>query len=185
MMNPFTPFQIETERLELRFLDEADLPGLYSFHSHPQVMRYWNYPPWTNMEQARQLLKDTLESYQEGSGLRLGIERKSDQTLLGTCSLFQFHEPSRRAEIGYLLGRDHWGQGYMHECLQALLGYAFNTLGLNRLEADIDPRNLASARVLERLGFKLEGRLRERWIVGEEISDTWLYGLLCREWLEI
>jgi len=72
----------------------------------------------------------------------------------------------------------------MHEALQALLRYAFQTLDLNRLEADIDPRNVASARTLERLGFQKEGHLRERWIVNGEISDTRLYGLLRREWQE-
>ena len=63
--------------------------------------------------------------------------------------------------------------------------YAFQTLDLNRLEADIDPRNKASARTLERLGFQKEGHLRERWIVNDEISDTDLYGLLRREWQEL
>ena len=72
----------------------------------------------------------------------------------------------------------------MHQALQALLRYAFQTLDLNRLEADIDPRNVASSRTLERLGFQKEGHLRERWIVNDEISDTWLYGLLRREWQE-
>lgn len=183
-MKPFELFHLASERLWLRFLNEADLPALYEIHSHPEVMRYWNFPPWTKIEQAQQMLNDTLEAYQDGSGLRLGIERKADQTLIGACSLFQFHETSRRAEIGYLLGRPHWGFGYMHEALQALLDYAFNRMNLNRLEADIDPRNLASAKTLERLGFKREGHLRERWIVGDEITDTWLYGLLRREWLK-
>jgi RimJ/RimL family protein N-acetyltransferase len=72
----------------------------------------------------------------------------------------------------------------MHEALQALLGYAFQTLEFNRLEADIDPRNVASAKTLERLGFQKEGHLRERWIVNDEISDTDLYGLLRRDWQE-
>ena len=72
----------------------------------------------------------------------------------------------------------------MHEALSALVDYAFKTLGLNRLEADIDPRNHASARTLERLGFQKEGHLRERWIVSGEISDTWWYGLLRRDWRE-
>jgi ribosomal-protein-alanine N-acetyltransferase len=65
-----------------------------------------------------------------------------------------------------------------------MLEHAFQRLDLNRLEADIDPRNAASARTLERLGFQKEGHLRERWIVNGEISDTGLYGLLRREWLE-
>ena len=130
------------------------------------------------------MLQDTQEGYRTGSALQLGIERRADSALVGTCSLFHFHVASRRAEIGYVLGRPYWGSGYMHEALQALLGYAFQALDLNRLEADIDPRNRASARTLERLGFQKEGHLRERWIVNGEVSDTWMYGLLRREWQE-
>ena len=119
----------------------------------PKVMRYWSYPPWTAPSQARQWLLSVQEGYHSGTALQLGIERQADLALVGTCTLFQFHAASRRAEIGYALGRPYWGSGYMHEALQALLGYAFQTLDLNRLEADIDPRNLASAKTLERLGF--------------------------------
>ncbi len=70
----------------------------------------------------------------------------------------------------------------MNEALRTLVDHAFGTLNLNRLEADIDPRNHASAKTLERLGFQQEGHLRERWIVGDEISHTAFYGLLRREW---
>lgn len=93
-----------------------------------------------------------------------------------------FHEASRRAEIGYVLAREVWGRGLMHEALSALVALAFQTLNLNRLEADIDPRNTASTNSLARLGFVQEGFLRERWIVGSEVSDTALFGLLRSEW---
>jgi RimJ/RimL family protein N-acetyltransferase len=73
--------------------------------------------------------------------------------------------------------------GYMHEALQTLLAYAFERLHLNRLEADIDPRNTSSARSLGRLGFVQEGHLRQRWIVDGEVSDTGFYGLLRDDWL--
>jgi RimJ/RimL family protein N-acetyltransferase len=97
-------------------------------------------------------------------------------------TLCHFHAASRRAEIGYVLGRPYWGLGHIHEALQALLRYAFQILDLNRLKADIDPRNRASAKTLDRLGFQREGHLQARWIVNGEISNTWLYGLLQREW---
>jgi RimJ/RimL family protein N-acetyltransferase len=183
-MIPIEPVVIPTKSLLLRFLSEADLPALYAIFSDPEVMRYWSYPPWTDRSQAQQWLINIQEGYRTGSALQLGIERRADHALVGACTLFQFHVASRRAEIGYALGRPYWGAGYMQEALQALLQYAFQTLDLNRLEADIDPRNQASARTLERLGFQKEGHLRERWIVNEEISDTWLYGLLRREWQE-
>ncbi|MEQ1832836.1 MAG: GNAT family protein, partial [Candidatus Eisenbacteria bacterium] len=80
--------------------------------------------------------------------------------------------------------RRHWGQGSLHEALTAVVGDAFGPLGLRRLEADIDPRNMASVRALERLGFAREGLLRERWVVADEISDSVLMGLLAREWRE-
>ncbi len=183
-MPPFDPVVITTERLSLRFLNEADIPALYDMFSDAEVMRYWSRPPWTDLSEAWVMLADTQEGYRTRSALQLGIERRADRVLVGTCSLFYFHLASRRAEIGYALGRPYWGAGYMHEALRALVGYAFREMGLNRLEADIDPRNLASARTLERLGFQKEGHLRERWIVSGEVSDTALYGLLRREWPE-
>ena len=183
-MNFLEPINISTETLTLRFLTEADLPEVYDIFSHPEVMRYWSYPPWTHKVQAEQWLMNVQEGYRTRNDIQLGIERQIDHILLGTCTLFQFHRTSRRAEIGYALGRPYWGSGYMHQALQALLQYAFETLNLNRLEADIDPRNQASARTLERLGFQNEGHLRERWIVNDEVSDTDLYGLLRREWQE-
>jgi ribosomal-protein-alanine N-acetyltransferase len=181
-MTPPEPIFPESKNLSLRLLSEADLPAAYDIFSHPEVMRYWSYPAWTDMSQAQQWLINVQEGYRSGNSFQLGIERHSDRVLVGTCTIFHFHTASRRAEIGYALGRPYWGSGYMHEALQTLLRYAFQTLDLNRLEADIDPRNLASAKTLERLGFQKEGHLRERWIVGDEISDTALYGLLRREW---
>jgi ribosomal-protein-alanine N-acetyltransferase len=182
-MATFEPITIPTERLTLRFMTEADIPAIYQIYSHPEVMRYWSTPAWTDIAQARQLLMDSQEGYLSGSALQLGIERNADHALIGMCNLFHFHIPSRRAELGYVLNRSYWGSGYMHEALLAFVKFAFQTLDLNRLEADIDPRNLASARTLERLCFSKEGILRERWIVNGEVSDTWLYGLLRREWL--
>jgi RimJ/RimL family protein N-acetyltransferase len=72
----------------------------------------------------------------------------------------------------------------MFEATSTLLRFAFEQLSLHRVEADVDPRNEASIRLLEKLGFQREGYLRERWLVGEEINDTVFYGLLRREWRE-
>ena len=173
---------IEMERVVLRQLMAADAPALYAIFSHPEVMRYWASPPWTSITQAEERLARAQNGYRSEEGFQWGIERREDGDLMGTCSLFSFNRPSRRCEIGYALGRPYWGQGYMGEALRALVAYAFTTLDLNRLEADIDPRNTSSAKTLERLGFQKEGFLPERWIVGDEVSDTWLYGLLRRNW---
>jgi len=175
---------LTTPRLLLRPLAEADAPAVFAIFSHPEVMRYWSSPPFTDMAQAERLVRDSQEGHATSGYRQFGIVRQSDAALLGTCTLFAFHTASRRAEMGYALGRPFWGAGYMHEALTALVDYAFTALDLHRLEADIDPRNTASARTLERLGFRYEGLGRERWIVEGEISDTAWYGLLAREWHE-
>jgi len=174
---------LDAERVRLRPLVSTDAPALFGFFSDREVTRYWSRPPMTHLAQARRLVRDIRAGYRTGASLQLGIERKRDRLLVGTCTLFHFYPASRRAEIGYALGSAHWRQGLMHEALQRLAAYAFDELDLHRLEADIDPRNQASERTLARLGFVREGFLRERWIVAGVVSDSALFGLLRSEWI--
>ena len=180
-MHAFQNLPVHTDRLVLRPLRETDVEALFSIFSDERVMRYWSTPPWTSPQPAQDMIAADLAQTTRDH-LRLGIELAESGLFLGTCSLFSINYTCRRAEVGYGLGSFAWGQGYMHEALRALLDFGFGELDLNRIEADIDPRNNASARTLERLGFTREGYLRERWIVGDEVSDTALYGLLRREW---
>jgi RimJ/RimL family protein N-acetyltransferase len=181
-MRSFSDTHLATARLDLRPLCMDDAAALLRMHSDPEFMRYWSCGPWTSLALATAVIERDLRELAAGEQLRLGIFLREQGTLIGTCALFHLMEQCRRAEVGYGIAREHWRQGYMFEAVGALLGFAFEDLGLNRLEADIDPRNTASARSLEKLGFQREGTLRERWIVGEEVSDTALYGLLAREW---
>jgi RimJ/RimL family protein N-acetyltransferase len=180
-MHAFQNLPLRTDRLVLRPLRETDTDALFAIFSDAKVMRYWTTPPWTSRQPAQDMIAADL-AQATTDHLRLGIELAENELFLGTCSLFSINLTCRRAEVGYGLGSFAWGKGYMHEALQALLDFGFGELDLNRIEADIDPRNGASARTLERLGFTKEGYLRERWIVGDEVSDTALYGLLRREW---
>ncbi|HEY8025121.1 MAG TPA: GNAT family protein [Burkholderiaceae bacterium] len=182
MTNTFSAISLSTERLTLRPLWEADAQSVYAIRSDPQVMRYHSSAPWTSINPAIALIARDTAAMASGEYLRLGLTIVGNTTLIGSCCLFDLDRENRRGEIGYELHRSYWGRGYMHEALQALLDFAFSTMLLNRIEADIHPDNLASARTLERLGFQREGFLRERWIVDGEISDTVLYGLLQREW---
>jgi RimJ/RimL family protein N-acetyltransferase len=181
-MTSYVDLQIATPRLLLRPLAAPDAPVLFRIFSDPRVMRYWSTPPWTSPAQAEALIERALRELAAGEHIRLGVVRTADQRLLGTCSLFNFAPQSRRAEVGYGLAPEAWGQGYTQEAVGALLHYGFATLDLHRVEADIDPRNEASARSLGRLGFVKEGHLRERWIVDGEVSDSALYGLLRSDW---
>jgi len=183
-MRDFSDLRLETPRLRLRPLQSADAEALFAIFSDPRVMRYWSTPPWTDLQSAHDLIEQDLKGLAAGEHLRLGIETKAEGRLIGHSSLFAFSEQCKRAEVGYGLAFSAWGHGYMSEAVRALLDYSFTELGLNRVEADIDPRNTASAKLLERLGFTQEGYLRERWIVADEVSDSALYGLLRREFLK-
>jgi RimJ/RimL family protein N-acetyltransferase len=173
---------IPTTRLTIRRLAESDVQSYFDIFSNADVMRYWSSSPLTDLTQAGQNIGEILEHYEKADLFQFAIERKSDRQVIGTCTLHHLHRQNRRAEVGYALGRPYWGNGYMNEAMQALVDYAFRSMNLHRLEADIDPHNKSSARSLERLGFQREGLLRERWIVGGEISDSAIYGLLAGEW---
>ena len=181
-MPAFDQLTLSTGRLLLRPLRDSDAAALLAIFADPAVVRYWSTPPWKSAEQAIAMIDRDAKAMAAGEHLRLGVERTDDGALIGMCTLFAFSEQCRRAEVGYALASHAWGKAYMDEALRALLNYGFSDLKLNRVEADIDPRNEASARSLERLGFKKEGHLRQRWIVAGEVSDTALYGLLHRDW---
>ncbi|HZH30727.1 MAG TPA: GNAT family N-acetyltransferase [Pyrinomonadaceae bacterium] len=182
MINSDTLPTIDAPRVSLRWLTAEDAPALFSIFSDPEVMRYWSSPPLADMEGARKLLAEIRDYFRQRTLFQWGIARRTDDRVIGTCTLFHLDIGNRRAELGYALGREHWGKGYMQEALGALLGFAFDNLNLHRLEADVDPGNASSIKTLERLGFRREGYLRERWHVGGEIQDALFYGLLRREW---
>lgn len=178
----FDQVRLETPRLVLRPLRESDADALFVVFSDPEVMRYMNQGPWESVDTAHKLIARDAAGMPAGEHIRLGLELTAGGQMIGLCNLFSFHWQCRRCEIGYCLGRGWWGQGYMHEALSALVDYSFRELDLNRIEADADPRNTGSVKSLERLGFKREGLLRERWIVEGEVSDSVIYGLLKGEW---
>jgi RimJ/RimL family protein N-acetyltransferase len=169
-------------RVQLRPLRASDADDLFAVHSDPRVMRYWSHAPWTDREQAvariAQLAHDraNAEFYTWATTL-------ADDRLIGTVSLFAINRAQRRGEIGYALATRVWGQGYATEGLRLAIAYAFDTIALERLEADIDPRNEASCRLVERVGFQREGLLRQRWRVADEVTDSAMYGLLRAEYV--
>jgi len=176
---------INTSRLSLRWIRSEDVDDFYAVYSNPEVMRYWSTPPLTNRDATSKLIDEIHEGIERDDMLKWGIALRSNDKLIGSVTLFHIDLTHRRAEIGYAQCREYWGQGYMQEALRAVLNHAFVMLNLHRIEADVDPRNAASVRTLERLGFQREGYLRERWQVNGEIQDAFYYGLLRPDWESI
>jgi RimJ/RimL family protein N-acetyltransferase len=184
MLNtPILP-TITAERIHLRWMTEDDIPALFSIFSNTDVMRYWSSLPMTDVAEAHKLLEHVQDCFARKTLFQWGVAMNGkDETIIGTCTLAHLDPNNRKAQVGYALGREHWGKGYINEALTALLDFAFGELNLHRVEADIDPYNDASIRVVEKLGFQREGYLRESWIIGGEVKDALYFCLLKREWL--
>ncbi|MEU3053635.1 GNAT family N-acetyltransferase [Streptomyces griseus] len=174
--------ELHTERLRLRPFTDADAEPLYALQSNAHVLRYWDSPPWTDPSRAQRFFATCRRIEEEGSGARVAVERVSDGSFLGWCGLTGFNPDFRSASLCYVFDSAAWGSGYATETAHAVLRWAYDTLDLNRVQAETDTRNAASARVLEKLGFVHEGTLREDCVVNGDVSDSWVFGLLRRDW---
>lgn len=171
-----------TARLRLRPFDDSDADALFALHRNADVLRFWDAPPWSERQRAERFIAACREMGEAGTGTRLAIDRVSDGEFIGWCSVTGWNRDFRSASMGYCLDDAAWGHGYATEAARALLQWVFDTWGVNRVQAATDTRNAASARVLEKLGFVREGTLREDCVVNGEVSDSWVYGLIRREW---
>jgi len=173
--------ELHTDRLVVRPFTPADAEPLFALQSDVAALQYWDSPPWTDPDTVIRFLDGCNRMAHEGSGARVAVERREDGAFIGWCTFNSWNPDFRSASIGFCFTRASWGHGYATEAAAALLDWAFTTLDLNRVQAETDTRNLASARVLEKLGFQREGTLREDCIVDGVVSDSWVYGLLRRD----
>ncbi|CAN5131528.1 GNAT family protein [soil metagenome] len=173
---------LRTARLSLRPFAQSDTDAIFALQSNAHVLRYWDSPPWRDRARAERFIETCRQMEQDGSGVRLAIERADGGGFIGWCCLVEFNPDYRSATLGYCFVEAAWGHGYATEAARALIDWAYATVDLNRVQSQTDTRNLGSSRVLEKLGFTREGLLREDCIVDGDVSDTWVYGLLRREW---
>jgi ribosomal-protein-alanine N-acetyltransferase len=181
-MSFISPPPIESPRLTIRLITEADLPALMAVNGDDRATRFLPYASWASMDDAQAWYQRVADAQATGTALQFVIVHKGSSLPIGTCLLFRHDAPSARAEVGYVLAPAHWGSGCMREALTALIGCAFGPLALRRLEAEVDPRNTASANLLLRLGFTREGLLRQRWVNKGVPVDVEAFGLLSHEW---
>jgi RimJ/RimL family protein N-acetyltransferase len=172
---------LQGSRVRLRAQRASDVPALFTLYADPLVMRYWSSSAFTHIDQAREKFEYHDRGVRAGEFLQWAIVR-DDDALIGTCALFEISAQHRRASLGYALTSANWGRGYALEATRLAIAHAFGPMALHRLEADIDPRNASSLRLLDRLGFTREGLLRERWHVAGETQDSLICGLLARDY---
>ena len=178
----FNPFPIiETERMLLRKLEFGDAPDLHLLRSDETVMQYIGRPRSTCIEDMHELIEKIHSDTAESSGISWGIQLKDSTQIIGCIGLYRIQKEHYRAEVGYILSPQMWGQGLMTEALVAVLRQSFQQFGFNSIEADTDPENSSSNRMLERNGFRLEGQFKDKFYFEGKFYDANIYSILASE----
>ena len=171
-----------TERLAVRPMRKSDAHAIFEIKKDEQVTTRYAHEPYRSPEEARKWIRDRLSAQGAKDSAFWVIVPKGEALAVGAVCFWHFDHISRRAEIGYELGRPSWGKGYMSEALPPIISFGFERLRLSRIEACPFAGNEASRGVLVKLGFKYEGTLRQHDIFRERRLDLTYYGLLREEW---
>jgi len=173
---------LRTPRLTLRAARMSDAGDMYAYSRDPEVARHVLWEPHTSIHQTRGYLRYIIRQYRTGAPSTFVIELNADRRVIGTIGLMWVQKDNSSAEVGYSLSRAYWNQGLMTEALGALLRFCFETLRLNRVEAQHETDNPASGAVMRHAGMRREGLLRQRIYNKGRFVDVELYAILRSEY---
>ncbi|MAU12255.1 MAG: GNAT family N-acetyltransferase [Anaerolineaceae bacterium] len=169
---------LETDRLKLRDMLPSDVTALLRHFGNPEVVRFIDMQPIKTIDQANEWLRWMGGFFAARDGLRWGIILKGDDCFIGSAGLHNWNQEANYAKIGVDIAPPYWNKGYATEALSAVVQFGWDKMNLNRIEADIVKGNRASMRVLEKVGFKQEGILRQRLRKGGKYYDVYKFSLL-------
>ncbi len=177
------PATIETDRLLLRPLTDADVESVFEYCSDPEVSKFTTWSPHKTLEDSRALISYAKKNYQRNIPEPYAITLKSEpKKVVGTVGWFWVSEPHKNIEVAYALAKNLWGQGLMLEASKAVLNAAMKNHDINRISSRCIAENSGSARVMEKLGMKYEGTQRQVMFVKGKFVDLKLYAVLKSEW---
>ena len=187
-MNPDEPFpSLSTARLQLREIVASDAPALLAIHGDREAMKWFGTDPLVDLEAAEKVIAGFANlRTPPGTGVRWGIvhaDPARGSALIGTCGVFRWNRGWQTCLTGYELARHAQGQGFMTEALRAIYAWAFETMAVERIEAQVHPQNAPSLALLKTLGFVEEGLMREAGLWLGERRDLVQLGLLKREFV--
>jgi len=169
---------IDTDRLHLRPLAARDAEALFAIMSDPEAMRFWDWPPFRELQTVREIIAGQIVTMESGQACYWAACLKGTGAAIGTCDLSDIDRHNKRAEVGFAFHRSYWGNGYAYEAMTAVVAHAFTEMDLERLGARLHATNHASRRLLERLGFSYEGRLVGHVVRDGQRRDCLMYGKL-------
>jgi RimJ/RimL family protein N-acetyltransferase len=174
---------IVTERLALRQLIGSDAKGIFEHRTRPEVSRFQSWGIESRAEIQSQIESfGTTEPGMPGSWYQIGIVLLSSNELIGDCGFHALETEPRQVEFGISLAPEYQCHGYATEALRALLNYLFTDLSKHRAFGSVDPRNVRSIKLMQRLGMRIEAHfVRSLWFKGEWVDDM-IFAILASEW---
>jgi [ribosomal protein S5]-alanine N-acetyltransferase len=169
---------IETERLLLREVTTEDTHDMFTYLSDQEVVKHMGLEPYQTANDILEEIEWYQSIYKEGTGIRWGITLKDSGKVIGSFGFLNMKPRHYRAEIGYELSKEFWGKGIASEALEAVVKYGFQNFRLERIEAIIEPANLASIKLVEKKGFIREGLLRHYEYTCGKFDDLYMYSIL-------
>ncbi len=167
--------ELSTDRLHLKEIKDEHAGILFELFTNKDVLKYYGSDPMGDISEAQELIQKFRVGLKHNTVIRWGIFLKSENKLIGTCGFHNWNHRYYRAEVGYELSPEYWGQAYMREALEAITEYGFNELDLHRVGALISPHNNASLSLIEKLGFEREGILKDYAYSGKGFIDLTMY----------
>lgn len=174
--------KIETERLILRKMTLDDAQDVFEYGSDSEITNYVTWDAHKSIEDSQNFLKSVIQKYEKKEVSEWGIVFKENKKFIGTCGYMWWHIGCARAEMGYALSRKYWDKGLMTEAVKETIKFGFDKMKLNRIEARCMIGNVASEKVMKKVGMTFEGIMREQMYAKGVFRDLKMYSILRREY---
>lgn len=175
-MNSF--HKLQGQSICFKALLAEDAPAIHSYASDEEVSRFIGWPLMKNVEETLAFVEEMISREAAGTHLYASIVLKSTGHIIGTAMFFGFDKEANHAELGYVFHKDHWGKGYGTEAVAMMERFGFEVLKLHKLHARVVDANIGSAKILEKNGFELEGRLKDYFYIDHAYFDNLIFGKL-------
>lgn len=169
---------IETPRLILRQVKVSDVDSIFQLRNDTQTVEFTARPPFESKKEALDLIEKMLAAYANSDGLSWAITIKGEDKMIGGVGFWRIIREHYRAEIGYSLLPSYWNKGYMTEAILPVVKFGFESAGIHSIEANLNPHNKASEKILIKAGFTKEGYFKENYYFNGRFDDTLTYGLV-------
>lgn len=175
-MNKALFHSLEGKNIYFKALSTNDAQAIHDYASDKDVKRFIGWNLMKSLNETTEFVELMINRESAGTHLYASVALKSTEEVIGTVMIFNFDKQANQAEVGYVFHKDHWGKGYGSESLALVTDFAFESLNLHKLHASVTDANIGSARILEKNGYKLEGRLKDHYFIEDKYYDSLLFG---------